>query len=308
MEDIKSVISNLIQVERDRVLFKSIIVNEYKYLTYKSIQNRDYALFSYLLTKLTIYKIEDFPEDFQSEESFIKICKNYMDAWSNDFEKFGILSDGQLEDEQINENLCEFAIIINEKDFTSVPDRYKSEEMCIDALKNGISLYDIPEDLITEEIIKVAIIHDKLAMDSVPFHFMTNEMCLWAVENGVSLLYIFEDMITEEIAKIAIKKSFREMKYVPENLLTEELYLWAVKNGVLLSEVPKEKITKEIATESLKNENSGYHTLISDRVKKEEILLAVNHGASLKYVPDDMITEEMVKNFRRVKAYSTVAA
>ena len=66
--------------------------------------------------------------------------------------------------------------------FKDVPDRFKTQEMCIDAVDRNVLMFEyVPNHLKTQEMCMDAVTRNELMFEDVPDHLKTREMCDYAV-------------------------------------------------------------------------------------------------------------------------------
>ena len=211
--------------------------------------------------------------------------------------------------------------------------KYKTYEVCLEAIKNGGALSLVPRELLTAEFCLEAVKHNGIALKSIPFNLITSKMCLVAVkQNGRALEYVPVEMKSSAICSEAVKNSSSALEYVPAKMMSLEMCLVAVKrNGRALKHIPQKMKTFEVCLAAVENNGraleyvpkfsrkpqiclaavkscGGSALEYAPAITFELCLEAVKHsGFSLHYVPDSMKTLEIcltaVENSRSALEY-----
>lgn len=120
--------------------------------------------------------------------------------------------------------------------FKDVPDEFKTEAMCLHAVRHhGDGIGYVPKSLATEEMCVEAVRNQAMAINSV-----------YAAHPGLA---------TEEVCFAAVEKDPTVFQYIHRADKTEELCLYAVgRRGMNLTHVPDEMRTQEMDRIALENE------------------------------------------------------
>jgi len=105
-----------------------------------------------------------------------------------------------------------------------VPEKLRTAEVCLEAVKQQSSYYNEYRGSVSREI---------YAIQYVPEKFMTAEICLEVMklfEYPLSLSNVPENAKTAEVCLEAVRHYGSELRYVPEKLKTVELCLESVKH------------------------------------------------------------------------------
>ena len=206
-------------------------------------------------------------------------------------------------------------------DFRFIPDKYKTQEICLNAFtKNLWALEYIPEYLRTEELFRLAVTQNWKALECIPDEYITPELCeLAVIQDGGALEYVPLKLITQELCELAVKSDGESLKfvsykyknyhmcleavkqngwaleYIPDKYKTKELYKLAIKQeGRTLSYIPKDFKTKELCELAIRQDGRAL-AFIPEHLKTEELckLAVQENGWSLKYIPDELKTLEL---------------
>ena len=159
-------------------------------------------------------------------------------------------------------DLVKYAIDTDWYALSSIPEEYRTEELCSIAFsQSSDALFSIPEKIKLKypEINKIAVSDDGFTLQAVPDQLKTEEICKIAVSTyGRALNFVPEDIKLNhpEVIEIAINNDPAAIVFVPElvKLKYPKLSEVAVsKEAYLLGYVPEKLRTEKICTIALKN-------------------------------------------------------
>ena len=214
-------------------------------------------------------------------------------------------------------------------DFRFIPDKYKTQEICLNAFKKNLwALQYIPKELRTKELYELAVRQDGRTLEYIPKELRTKELCELAIQqngrfleyipkikffnifkfkknkklceiavqkDGLALEFVPKYLKTKKICEIAVQKKGAALRYIPEYLKTEELCEIAVqKDGLALKYVPNKHITPELCEMAVEQDGNALK-YVPKYLKTEELCkIALNeNGYTLQFVPDEYITQEL---------------
>lgn len=140
----------------------------------------------------------------------------------------------------------------NYRNLKRVPSAYKTESLCLHALKNTFyALPFVPEKYLTEDLCRQLVEKNGFAIKEIPERFISPELCILAAQKGTMLQFIPAQFITAEliIAVFTNSKSEPDINDVPVPFITEDLlmkYLMLGK-GLWLDKACKENKINKIA-------------------------------------------------------------
>lgn len=115
--------------------------------------------------------------------------------------------------------------------FRFIPEKQRTNEMCLKAVKSQACLLDFIENQ-TDEICKAAVEHDGHALKYIKSENMTYPLCLAAVkQNGFAIQHVKDKFLTQELCLAAVKNMGLALMNVPDNLQTEEICIAAVREN-----------------------------------------------------------------------------
>ena len=184
------------------------------------------------------------------------------------------------------------------------PEKFRTKEFCLFALKNNNLFYNIPKKYITYELCKLAVSNNPKSFPEIPDEYKTKELCKIAVKkNGTSLGYISEKLKTYELCKIAVQSNQNAIEYIPRHFFSEELFKIAIsKYPSSLKLMPMNyfdyntceyKNLHSLIVTFLKEKKISLSNIFSTHINEEIVLLAIKNKDSLLYVPEQYKTKEI---------------
>lgn len=156
---------------------------------------------------------------------------------------------------------------INEDNFELIWQAFLTESNCIDALKKGVQLYEIPLPLRTKKVCDEAIKKDLFNFSWMPHEHMTKELCLKAVKHDYGCL----------------------LENVPEHLQSEELYLESIRvNGSTIEHVPEKNRSVKVCIAALMSDTADLIQYVPESIKDEVLTKAIEEN-------DDEIDTELLQ-------------
>jgi hypothetical protein len=181
-----------------------------------------------------------------------------------------------------------------EKSLLYISDDIIDLDICMEAVKHGYSLKNIPSEYITEEICKIGLKSYPFDYDCIPKELKTREL----------YLYLFDCII--EYEKLHGNMGHRFLPHVPKELIDKELALITIKrNNNEFEDVPNEIMDIELCREAFKGKfNSNLYNCVPNHLKVEEISLiaAKRSFDAFMDLPKSLITKELclkaIRNYR----------
>jgi len=188
-------------------------------------------------------------------------------------------------EERMTQEMCIDAVSNSPGALESVPVRFKTNQMCLQAAQAGFTsgeffkiLKWVPRDCMSEELEKLCI--EKISQKGSYGQFSS-------IPKEIRML---------SISLFAVQQAWDNLRHVPDEFKTSEVYFHAVKqNGKILKQVPRELKSVEMCLAGVKQDGWLLQSCIPDDLKTEEICLeAVKHdGDILKYVPENLRTAKI---------------
>jgi hypothetical protein len=154
---------------------------------------------------------------------------------------------------------------------------------------------------ITSEEIALAAVKNYVSLKDIPEAFRTEKVCLTAIRNNSyeHIVFVPEKFKTERVCYCAVRNTGAALEYVPEKLKTYELCLFAVgndgQNECQIQFVPEKHKTLELCV--LAAQEAIHNEFWSDKEEMQETFL--------KYIPQNLqsAVREVFKgrNFETVK-------
>jgi hypothetical protein len=146
------------------------------------------------------------------------------------------------------QELCDIAFNNNKCCIEFMKTEFKTNQMCLRAVREDGFLLNFMEDLQSIEICLAAVTQSGLAIQFVKTKFRTPQVCLLAAKQNFESLKFISDFQTIEIRDLYWNNySSYCIKHINRELLTDEFCLKAIKlRAQNIRHIPIEKQTKEI--------------------------------------------------------------
>lgn len=186
-----------------------------------------------------------------------------------------------------------------------MPRKLLTSELCLDALKRGASMNDIPIELMDYEICKILAHQHPTAVSRLPHQadeiyeiavkarpdiikhtvgLLTDQVILLALSlDGLCLEFVPEP--TTEMCDVAIGQNGRALQYVPMDMRTYELCLKAIRGGARLTNVPDAHRDSPMRELALQHNGEALYE-IKDPTFMECITALQNRGDVFDAIPE----------------------
>ncbi|MDR1172851.1 MAG: DUF4116 domain-containing protein, partial [Bacteroidales bacterium] len=244
---------------------------------------------------------------------FSDVCMEYLEKFKElNIEPLAVL--GNINPRMMTEEMADFAVEWNSECFQLIPDRLKTQGLCMKAVeKDWLNMRFVPDKLTSPEMALNAVQKNGQAIVFVPEQLRTKEVCRIALdnytyypenENGIIHLVPFPDVcmehlekfresdldldfvfgcinpkiMTAEMAELAVDSDSGCFKLVPDRLKTQELCIKAAGADYLnMLYVPEKMKTKEVCDAALNHSFNGFNALpcIPEKYKTNEYLMNI---------------------------------
>lgn len=170
---------------------------------------------------------------------------------------------------------CKLAIEYSSGIFHLIPEEFRTEELCLLALKINKG---------NDNLIK-----------SIPKKILTKEFVVSIVEvSGADLQYIPKDLVDKEIVLKAVKNTIRAFNYIPKEYQTEELYKELLSiNHKIVKKIPKKLLTRDICIYALTLNWKAFKYIPNKFKDREVCLLAYKKDYRvLEFIPEGVFSKE----------------
>ena len=204
-------------------------------------------------------------------------------------------NDQQVSSEFIERNwnylsrIMEWALRRNNNVLRYIPEKYRSRDMCFEAVKkNGWALEFVPGEYRNEALCLEAVKNDGAALMFVHEKYRNENLCFEAVgQNGLALQHVPEKY--HHILSIkAVKQHGTALRFVKIKNRNKELYFEAIKqNGWALEDVPNYYVNETWCLEAVIKDGDAL-LLVPEQYRSEDLCLEAVKGSgyALIYVPD----------------------
>lgn len=226
---------------------------------------------------------------------------------------------GNYNDNEITLDLCYKAIQNDSYSIKFVPDRFFTEELCLEAITNYpeallVMHYsrsiELLENAITNKVYMKAVQINGKILEYVPLEKRTLEICITAIKQDIdAIISIPKHKINNDIILIIINhwKKPSYLAFIPNNLI-EKLSNYLIKkaieyDGNALQFIPYSKKTTEICELAI-NQNGIFLEFVPNDKKTLDLCIksvSNNHDA-IEFVPVDKI-EKIYNNFSTNNEY-----
>ena len=211
--------------------------------------------------------------------------------------------------EERTKELCDLAFEKNTFAIIHIPDEYKTEAMCLEAVrdkKNRDTLdkiieHGIPKEFYSVKLFLAAVETNPSVLKYVPLNYRTYDVCLEAVsqcKTGECLGMVPKNLIDEKMCKIAMRNTPFAFGNIPNDMITEDMCRKAVAYDCNFLDLVPDKFKSEKLYEiAYENHTSDkFIHKIPDEYKTfamcSEAVKA--SGDLIKYVPKKYIDTEFV--------------
>lgn len=166
--------------------------------------------------------------------------------------------------------------------FEYIPEKDRNYDLCMEYVKLGGDLREIPKEL------------------------LTREMCMMAVaKNGLYIGYVPKEYLDEELCMVALRKNRNAIERIPREMINEEMCKEYISTARYLAswyeKLPQDLLTQEMCLEMIKRDPVSMHC-IPEKFRTEEICLIclADNPHQMKYVPSHLRTKEFYIKAKKV--------
>jgi hypothetical protein len=162
-----------------------------------------------------------------------------------------------------------------------VPNRFKTYELCFDAIIDEPSVISyITNEILDEKIYLEALKGDISLINNLPNKFKYYNFYFKVIKiNGIYLNYVPNNFKDYKMCYISVILNGNALKYIPENKRNKEICLEAVKeNGKALKYVPNKIMSYDICLEAIKNNPLAIEFIPFDLLENLETHIIDDHG------------------------------
>lgn len=180
----------------------------------------------------------------------------------------------------------ENGVLLTGTKFKLVPDEFKTQQMCIEAVnKYKSNIKWVPEQFFTPKMRDIAL---RMPIHYIPAFLFTKEMCINYINiSSSNIQYIPDEFKTKELCNLVIQNECNKkvnpyieeiIQYIPDEFKTQELCDYYIDHAIYNENITGFKIMENIP-EQFRTKNIYYKLL-------------ENHKISIDKVPKEYITQE----------------
>jgi hypothetical protein len=201
----------------------------------------------------------------------------------------------------ISQDMCDRCVSHNAWSLAFVPDHFKHEAMCLEAVKKHVTCFNyVPESLITQDMVDlVKSNHDCYA--HIPLKFKTLEFVFENLKSGGFIscedFRPYLNQMSHQLCLELVNINGVFLKLLPDHMRVSDVCDRAFKiNPKCLEYIPKIHWNGGMVTKCV-DLYPYYFTIIPDEWKTESMCLYVvqKYGRNIRYVPDRFMTQAVIR-------------